>query len=121
MPGDAFLGAYDGKPPWDIDRPQPAFERALAEGLVRGRVLDVGCGTGEHVILFAQRGLDATGLDFVPKAIDIAKRKAAARGAARARFVVGDALHLERLAETFDTVTDSGCFHTFADEERRLF
>ena len=46
MTGEGFLHAYDGKPPGDIDRPQPAMERALDEGAIRGRVLDVGCGTG---------------------------------------------------------------------------
>lgn len=121
MPGERFLDAYDGKPPWDIGRPQPAFERALDEGTIRGRVLDVGCGTGEHVLLFAQRGLDVTGIDFVPKAIDIAKQKAAQRGISRAKFLVGDALELARLGATFDTVTDAGCYHSFTDAERRTF
>jgi cyclopropane fatty-acyl-phospholipid synthase-like methyltransferase len=33
-------------------------------------------------------------------------------------FQLGDALHLERLKQKFDTVTDCGLFHTFSDEER---
>ena len=53
---------YSGRqPPWDIGRPQPAFLALADAGVIRGRVLDVGCGTGEHVLLCADRGLDAVG------------------------------------------------------------
>jgi cyclopropane fatty-acyl-phospholipid synthase-like methyltransferase len=33
-------------PPWDIGRPQPAFAALAESGVLRGRILDVGCGTG---------------------------------------------------------------------------
>src|SRR5262249_27805934 len=33
---------------WDIGRPQPAFARLAEQGLLAGRVLDSGCGTGEQ-------------------------------------------------------------------------
>jgi 2-polyprenyl-3-methyl-5-hydroxy-6-metoxy-1,4-benzoquinol methylase len=68
-----FDALYAGTPPWDIGRPQPAFlELAEAETL-RGRVLDVGCGTGEHALMAAGLGLDATGIDSAPTAIAIAQ------------------------------------------------
>jgi SAM-dependent methyltransferase len=35
--------------------------------------------------------------------------------------VVGDALHLEKLDRRFDTITDSGLFHVFPDDDRILF
>ena len=45
---------YTGRrPAWDIGRPQPAFLALADAGEIRGRVLDVGCGTGEHVLLCA--------------------------------------------------------------------
>ena len=34
-------------PPWDIGRPQAAFVRLAAEGLLSGTLLDAGCGTGD--------------------------------------------------------------------------
>jgi hypothetical protein len=37
-----FDEAYQARPPWDIDGPQPEFARLLDQGLVRGRVLDLG-------------------------------------------------------------------------------
>src|SRR5688572_11025867 len=84
-----FHAIYDGAPPWDIGRPQPDFV-AIA-GAVRGSVLDVGCGTGEHALFFAGRGHEAWGIDMVPAAIALARAKAAERGL-EATFVVGDAL-----------------------------
>jgi cyclopropane fatty-acyl-phospholipid synthase-like methyltransferase len=115
-----FDALYAGTPPWDIGRPQPAFLALASSGAIRGRVLDVGCGTGEHVLMAAGLGLDATGLDAAPTAIDAARRKARDRGLT-ARFLLWDALRLAELGERFDTVLDSGLFHVFADEDRPRF
>ena len=118
---DRFNAMYDaGPPPWDIRRPQPAFLELADQGLLVGRVLDVGCGTGEHALMAAARGFDATGIDAVPRAISMAQRKARDRGLT-VRFLVGDALRLADLGEQFDTVLDSGLFHIFDDEVRARF
>jgi cyclopropane fatty-acyl-phospholipid synthase-like methyltransferase len=118
---DRFNAMYEaGPPPWDIGRPQPAFLELADQGLLVGRVLDVGCGTGEHALMAAARGFDATGIDAVPRAISVAQRKARDRGLT-ARFLVGDALRLADLGEQFDTVLDSGLFHIFDDEDRARF
>ena len=118
---DRFNAMYEaGLPPWDIGRPQPTFLELADQGLLVGRVLDVGCGTGEHALMAAARGFDATGIDAVPRAISVAQRKARDRGLT-ARFLVGDALRLADLGEQFDTVLDSGLFHILDDEDRARF
>jgi SAM-dependent methyltransferase len=110
-----FNPAYRGTPPWDIGRPQPAFVRLEEVGEIHGSVLDVGCGTGEHVLYLAQRGHDAWGIDAAPLAIDKAKQKSAERHV-QATFRVADVFDLRALGRTFDTVIDSGLFHVFAPE-----
>jgi 2-polyprenyl-3-methyl-5-hydroxy-6-metoxy-1,4-benzoquinol methylase len=113
-------GLYAGKPEWDIDRPQPAFQALAEAGAFGGRVLDVGCGTGEHVLLCARLGLDATGVDVSSAAIRIAEQKARDRGLA-ARFLLQDARRLADLGESFDTVLDCGLFvHVVDDDADRV-
>jgi len=107
----------DAPPPWDIGRPQPAFLALTDEGLVRGSVFDAGCGTGEHTLLAAARGASAYGVDMSPTAIERARAKAAERGL-DVRFDAGDLLSLPLPTAAFDTVLDSGVFHSFDDEER---
>jgi SAM-dependent methyltransferase len=110
----------DGTPPWDIGRPQPAFDRLATAGELVGRVLDVGCGTGEHALMAASLGHDAVGIDLSTQAIDLAKAKATERGIG-ARFVVGDALRLVDLGDQFETVLDCGLFHVLDDDERERY
>ena len=107
----------DTPPPWDIGLPQPAFVRLADDGLLRGQVLDAGCGRGEQALLAAAHGADAMGVDISPSAIEQACRKAAERGLT-VRFEVADALNLGQLGLTFDTVIDCGLFHTFDDDGR---
>lgn len=106
--------------PWDIGRPQPEFARLAGAGLLTGRLLDSGCGTGEQTLLAAQHGADALGVDIAPRAIEQARAKAAERGVA-ARFEVADVLHLGELGQTFDTIIDCGVFHTFDDDGRARY
>jgi SAM-dependent methyltransferase len=115
-----FDSMYTGTPPWDIGRPQRAFLGLAEAGALISPILDVGCGTGEHVLMAGALGLEATGVDTSPTAIAKAQRKASERGL-RARFHVQDALELGSLGEEFGTVLDCGLFHIFSDEERARF
>jgi len=55
---DFFDAAYRGTPPWDIGRPQKEFVELMRRGEITGSVLDIGCGTGEQALFFAQEGYD---------------------------------------------------------------
>lgn len=117
---DIFDSVYQGTPPWDIGRPQKAFVELAAAGEVTDSILDVGCGTGEHALFFAERGHEVLGIDTAALAIRKAEEKAARRGL-QAEFRVWNALDLAGLERTFDTVIDSGLFHVLSDEDRAPF
>ncbi len=115
---DRFDNAYvTGPAAWDIGRAQPEFVRLAGAGRIKGRVIELGCGTGENALLFARSGLDVVGVDGSPEAIRLARAKAA-DASTRATFAIDDVLDLGGDPERFDTATDSGVFHVFEDEDR---
>ena len=114
-----FDEMYTTTPPWDIGRPQAPFVALADAGALQGTVLDAGCGTGEHALMAAGRGLEVTGIDLAAKAIAAAEAKARDRGIT-ARFLVCDALNLPELGQ-FDTVLDCGLYHVFGDDDRARF
>ncbi len=115
---DRFDAAYlEGSPPWDIGRAQPELVSLLEAGRITGRVIDLGCGSGENAIAFAVAGLEVVGVDGSPEAIRQARDKARERGVS-VRFDVADILDLVEHRKSFDTATDSGVFHVFDDEDR---
>lgn len=111
---------YATTPPWEIAAPQPALSAIIRQGLVGGRVLDAGCGTGEHALTAAANGCDALGVDLSETALEQARAKARLRGLA-ARFVRHDVLALDALGERFDVVLDSLVFHGFHIAERARY
>src|SRR5262245_8200357 len=118
MAGQPWDASYHhGPAPWDIGGPQPAIARLAAEGKFTGAVLDAGCGTGENALHLASLGLSVVGFDVAETALALAREKAHARGL-DVEFVAADAFNLERLGRSFETVVDSGLFHTFDAEER---
>src|SRR5262249_23731647 len=90
---------YATPPPWDIGHPQPALQALADTGAIRGRVLDAGCGTGEHALMAAALGLNATGIDLATRALRAAEHKARGRGLT-VRFIHHDARRLADLGET---------------------
>lgn len=52
----------------------PAHEKNAMK-LVRGRVLDIGCGAGRHCLYLQEKGFDITGIDNSPKAIEVCRAR----------------------------------------------
>jgi cyclopropane fatty-acyl-phospholipid synthase-like methyltransferase len=120
-----YRAAYRfGFKPWDTGISPPELV-AVVEGanhLPPGKALDLGCGTGTNSIYMQQHGWAATGVDFVPRAISTAKRKATAAGVSP-RFLVGDVTRLTELGvgSDFDLLFDLGCFHSIPDGGRDAY
>ncbi len=81
--------------PSRLARETPFLERALS-GIPSTRVLDLGCGPGEHARLLASLGFEVVGVDASPAMLEKAK---AAPASERVRFVLGDLAELDRLVE----------------------
>jgi len=81
---------FKGFPEWS------QVEQRLLAGLT-GNVLEIGCNRGEHLRYLQDQGLDATGIDISPKAIELAQQSGV-----RSCFVM-DARKVE-FSEQFNTV-----------------
>lgn len=95
-PGDPYSRVeYRRVIAWDrrITREGP-FLRRLLESAPDRSVLDLGCGTGEHVAFYAGRGARAVGLDRSEKMIEAAREH---EGQGRGRFVLGEAADAPQL------------------------
>ena len=120
-----FRAAYLlGFKPWDSGVPPPQLV-AVVEGspaLLPEKALDLGCGTGTNSIYMARNGWEVTGIDFVSRAVTIAKRKAA-EAQALPRLMVGDVTRLTELGigTGYSLLLDLGCFHSIPDTGRDAY
>jgi len=114
---------YDNSPQWDINRPQPEFVESYQRNeLSKGKILDVGCDTGDNAIFFAEKGFSVLGIDIVEKAIEKAKIKAKERQV-KVDFKIVNVLNLKKELKKneFSNIIDSGLFHVLSDPERLTF
>ena len=109
--------------PWD-GHPLATSLRDLIEGgtLMRGKALDVGCGTGDNSIYLAKHGWQVTGVDFVARAVDKARAKAAAEKL-DITFVQSDATRMssEGIGTDFTLIVDNGCLHGMNRADRDAY
>ena len=97
------------KAPWDSGISPPELLEFIAEH-PPGRAIDLGCGTGTNVITLAQHGWQVSGVDFAPRAIKVARRKAK-HVKIDADLRVGDVTKLRGVDGKFNLALDMGCFH----------
>ena len=110
---------YLGSPPWDTGVSPPELKEFM-ENHPPGKALDLGCGTGTNVITLAKNGWQATGVDFIGRAIRAARRKAKQAGV-EARFLVADVTRPEGVAGPFDLILDIGCFHNLEGQNIQAY
>jgi SAM-dependent methyltransferase len=110
-----------GSPRWDTGEPRAELKE-LVEGRPPGRALDLGCGTGTNAVFLAKQGWEVVGVDFVPEAVEAARKRALASGVS-VSFVVGDVAQLRRtgVVGPFDLVVDVGCYHALPESLRDAY
>jgi len=110
-----------GFTPWDSGVPPPELRELIegADARTPGKALDLGCGTGTNAIYMTQHGWDVTAIDFVPRAISLAKAKAAAAKVSP-RLILGDVTRLDELnvGDGYSLVFDLGCLHAIPQSRR---
>jgi len=111
-----FSLSYYLNPTWDTGISPPEL-LSFIETHLPGKALDIGCGTGTNVITLAKSGWQVTGIDFAPRAIRIAEKKAH-QNKVKARFLQDEVDHLDSISGSFDLILDIGCFHSLRQEER---
>jgi SAM-dependent methyltransferase len=87
---------------------------ALAEELSADVVLDVGCGTGSLAVLLAAGGRTVVAVDPAEASLEIAKAK---NGAAKVRWIHGDATALPPLSADLAMMTGNVAQVFLADDE----
>ena len=104
------------------DRARPLYPAAIFDDIVAlgrvpgtGRVLEIGCGTGQATLSLAERGLDVVGLELGPELAALARRKLAAFPNAR---IVNEPFESWEPDGEFDAVVSFTAFHWIAPELR---
>ena len=97
--------------PWHQEEVPAILEKPVRAVPPTGRrALDVGCGAGVFSVWLAEQGMDVTGIDLFPEAIEMASARARERKV-NVEFVQGDLFKFAP-ARPFDLVFDSGCLHS---------
>jgi SAM-dependent methyltransferase len=105
---------------------RPGYPRALFDEVVRhfqldgaGRLLDLGCGTGQLVVPLAEHFAEAVGMDPEPEMLAEAARQAPAAANTNVTWVCGGSADLPGGLGLFRLVTMGRSFH-WMDRERVL-
>lgn len=113
---DKIWGNYD----YDSD---VQFLDGLFKRHICRKIIDVGCGTGNHALRLSKMGYEVTGIDISPSMLKMASEKDKEK---RVKFLQGDMRRLNRSVQKgqkFDAAICLGYtfFHLITDEDVRMF
>ena len=110
---ESNLVVQEGKSVWDvIDEIKFGYLHTLLPD--NGIALEVGCGSARLLYMLTQEGWQTVGIDFVPSALEIAKKRFLSTPL-KPYFIYGDAYQLPFEDESFDLVTSTGLLEHFED------
>lgn len=95
---DGYCMLADGPATYFADYNEWSEQVKQAISHAAGRVLDIGCGAGSHILYLQQKGYKVTGIDISPLAVDVCK----GRGAHDARIL--SVAKITRSLGKFDTI-----------------
>jgi len=85
----------------------------------RGKILEVGVGTGKNMEFYPERGRNVTAIDISPKMLARAKRRAEIQQC-EAKILCADVQNLPFPDNSFDTIISTFVFCSVPDPERGL-
>ncbi|MBL4943493.1 methyltransferase domain-containing protein [Corynebacterium ulcerans] len=104
--------------PWDVGHPQRVVQKTLAN-YPKGRLLDVGCGTGENAEFASTEGFAVTAIDLSSDAIQTCRKR---HRDSNVIFCQKNIFEIEdSWVDYFDTVLDSAVYHTIPSDDRLLY
>src|SRR5690349_19347101 len=77
---------------WHSEEPSAFLVEAMRQRKTPGKALDLGCGAGIFSVYMAKSGYQVTGVDFIPEALEMAKKYARENGVS-VRFLQQDILN----------------------------
>ena len=110
---------YFGQPRWDTGISPPELLDFI-EKHKPARAIDIGCGTGTNIITLAKAGWQVTGVDFAPRAIQLAKQKLKSNDI-QADLLVGDITDLKEIVGPYEFALDIGCFHSIQKDGKAKY
>ena len=112
-----------GFTPWDRVLPQELADVITGpNALPPGRALDLGSGLGTKAIFMATHGWSVTAVEYVPRAMEEARRRASKAGV-KLDLRRGDVTRLGelKLEPGYKLIFDFGCFHGLKSDQRDAY
>ena len=116
MSQQRFEEEYGGLPAWAVAKPQYFFKDIFSIALPKSPVIDIGSGTGDLSMHVASLGCETLGIDFAPRAVELAKLRAE-NTYPNLTFKQHDAFDISSLGITFNTVLDCLLYTSDAADE----
>jgi len=114
---DHIYSELNGYPPWESGEEEKILKILIDEGLIKkGLTLDIGCGIGTDLIYLKKKGFEVTGIDISTSALEKAKGRKE-----DLNLCAGNVLALPFRNESFDFISDRGCFHHIEKHLRGVY